>query len=81
MSQGTGMNYRSLAGNMVVAFAAQGISFLASVAMSLLVPKVLGVETYGYWQLFIFTLATLASSCSVSTTVSTSSRAVTREAR
>lgn len=48
------MNYRSLAGNMVVAFAAQGISFLASVAMSLLVPKVLGVETYGYWQLFIF---------------------------
>lgn len=52
MSQGTGMNYRSLAGNMVVAFAAQGISFLASVAMSLLVPKVLGVETYGYWQLF-----------------------------
>lgn len=54
MSQGTGMNYRSLAGNMVVAFAAQGISFLASVAMSLLVPKVLGVETYGYWQLFIF---------------------------
>lgn len=53
MSQGTGMNYRSLAGNMVVAFAAQGISFFASVAMSLLVPKVLGVETYGYWQLFI----------------------------
>lgn len=48
------MNYRSLAGNMVTAFAAQGISFLASVAMSLLVPKVLGVTTYGYWQLFVF---------------------------
>ena len=48
------MNYRSLAGNMVTAFAAQGISFLASVAMSLLVPKVLGVTTSGYWQLFVF---------------------------
>lgn len=54
MSQGTGMNFRSLASNMAAAFAAQGVSFLASVAMSLLVPKVLGVETYGYWQLFVF---------------------------
>lgn len=48
------MNYRSIAGNMFTAFAAQGISFLASIAMSLLVPKVLGVTTYGYWQLFVF---------------------------
>lgn len=54
MSQGTGMNFRALAGNMAAAFAAQGVSFLASIAMSLLVPKVLGVETYGYWQLFVF---------------------------
>ena len=54
MSQGTGMNFKSLASNMVAAFAAQGVSFLASVAMSLLVPKVLGLETYGYWQLFVF---------------------------
>lgn len=54
MSQGTGMNFRVLAGNMAAAFTAQGISFLASIAMSLLVPKVLGVETYGYWQLFVF---------------------------
>ena len=54
MSQGTGMNFRALAGNMATAFAAQGVSFLASIAMSLLVPKVLGVETYGYWQLFVF---------------------------
>lgn len=48
------MNFRSLAGNAVVAFAAQGVSLLASVAMSLIVPKVLGVTTYGYWQLFVF---------------------------
>lgn len=54
MSQGVGMNFRALAGNMATAFAAQGVSFLASIAMSLLVPKVLGVETYGYWQLFVF---------------------------
>ena len=54
MSQGTGMNFRALAGNMATAFAAQSVSFLASIAMSLLVPKVLGIETYGYWQLFVF---------------------------
>lgn len=48
------MNFRSLAGNAIVAFAAQGVSLLASVAMSLVVPKVLGVTTYGYWQLFVF---------------------------
>ncbi len=54
MSQGRGMNFKSLANNMAIAFLAQGVSFMASVAMSLLVPKVLGVETYGYWQLFVF---------------------------
>lgn len=54
MSQRAGMNFRALASNMATAFAAQGISFLASVAMSLLVPKVLGVAIYGYWQLFVF---------------------------
>lgn len=48
------MNYKVLASNAVTAFAAQGISLLVSVLMSLLVPKVLGVSTYGYWQLFIF---------------------------
>lgn len=48
------MNFKALAGNAVVAFAAQGVSLLVSLIMSLLVPKVLGVATYGYWQLFIF---------------------------
>ena len=52
--QGAGMNYRSLVGNALTAFAAQGISMLVSAAMTLLAPKVMGVESYGYWQLFVF---------------------------
>lgn len=48
------MNYRKLAGNALVAFSAQGISLLVSFVMSLLVPKILGVVDYGYWQLFVF---------------------------
>lgn len=48
------MNFRSLLGNAAAAFAAQGVSMLVSIIMSLLVPKVLGVTTYGYWQLFVF---------------------------
>lgn len=48
------MNVRRLLENTVVAFAAQGLSLLVSVALALLVPKVLGVEEFGYWQLFIF---------------------------
>lgn len=48
------MDLKLLAKNAAVAFAAQGISLFASVAMSLIVPKVLGVTTYAYWQLFVF---------------------------
>ena len=51
---GVGMGYKSLTGNALTAFAAQGVSMLVSVVMSLLVPKFMGVESYGYWQLFIF---------------------------
>lgn len=51
---GVGMDYKSLTGNALTAFAAQGVSMLVSVVMSLLVPKFMGVESYGYWQLFIF---------------------------
>lgn len=40
--------------NIIYAFFAQGVSLLLSVVMSLIVPKVLGVEQFGYWQLFIF---------------------------
>lgn len=48
------MDLRSLARNASVAFAAQGIAMCVSVATTLLVPKVLGVEQFGYWQLFVF---------------------------
>ncbi|MDF2564627.1 MAG: hypothetical protein K0Q53_1022 [Massilibacillus sp.] len=45
---------RSFIYNLLVAFAAQGVSLIVSVLMSLLVPKLLGVTEFGYWQLFIF---------------------------
>lgn len=40
--------------NIYVAFSAQFISLLVSFLTSLVVPKVLSVANYGYWQLFIF---------------------------
>ena len=40
--------------NICVAFTAQGISLIASVILSLILPKFLSIEEYGYWQLFIF---------------------------
>ncbi len=40
--------------NLLAAFLAQGISLLASVFISFIIPKFLGVKEYGYWQLFIF---------------------------
>lgn len=39
---------------MGVAFLAQGVSMALSVLQTLIVPKLLGVEQYGYWQLYIF---------------------------
>lgn len=48
------LDKRSLLSNLSVAFLAQGISFVLSLTTSLFVPKVLGVEQFGYWQLFIF---------------------------
>lgn len=40
--------------NFVFAFGAQGLQLLQSVIWSLLIPKLMGVEQFGYWQLFIF---------------------------
>lgn len=40
--------------NFAFAFGAQGLQLLQSVIWSLLIPKVMGVEQFGYWQLFIF---------------------------
>lgn len=48
------MNYKAIVKNLAAAFAAQGISFVVSVVTSLVVPKILGVTEYGFWQLFLF---------------------------
>lgn len=40
--------------NLAFAFGAQGIQLLQSVLIALLLPKFLGVEGFGFWQLFIF---------------------------
>ena len=48
------MNIKSLISNAATAFLAQGVAMALSILQGLLVPKILGVEQYGYWQLFIF---------------------------
>lgn len=40
--------------NVLYTFGAQGMSMLLSVLMSLVLPRVLGVADYSYWQLFVF---------------------------
>lgn len=45
---------RSLISNTATAFASQFIAMLASCMTSLIVPKLLSVSNFGYWQLFIF---------------------------
>lgn len=48
------MNYKQLFKNILYACGAQGVSFVLSILMSLFIPKILGVDAFGYWQLFIF---------------------------
>lgn len=48
------MNARLLISNLAAAFGAQGVSFLCSIVATLLLPKMLGVEEFAYWQLFVF---------------------------
>lgn len=48
------MNFKSILSNLSVAIVAQGVSVVLSIISSLLVPKLLGVEEYGYWQLFLY---------------------------
>ena len=40
--------------NLIYALIAQTISLLLSLIISFIVPKFLGVEEFGYWQLFVF---------------------------
>lgn len=40
--------------NLMFAFGAQAIAMVSSMLISLVLPKLLGVEEFSYWQLFIF---------------------------
>ena len=40
--------------NIFFAFGSQGLQLLRSILVSLLIPKTLGIEEFGFWQLFIF---------------------------
>ena len=46
--------WKELRKNFIFAFLAQGISLIVSCSTNLVLPKVLGVVSYSYWQLFIF---------------------------
>lgn len=48
------MDKRSIINNLGIAFSAQSMAMLVSALMSLLIPKILGIVEFGYWQLFIF---------------------------
>ncbi|MBS4204802.1 hypothetical protein [Lederbergia citrea] len=43
--------------NISFTFMANGLSMLVSMLVILIVPKLIGVEEYGYWQLYLFYLA------------------------
>lgn len=45
---------RNFTKSIIFAFVAQFVSLAASVLISLILPKLLGVEQFSYWQLFIF---------------------------
>lgn len=45
---------RALVSNLSWAYLSQGISMLISMVFTLFIPKILGVEGYGYWQLIVF---------------------------
>lgn len=51
------MNAKKIARDMLYAVFAQGLSTAVSVILTLLLPKVLGVAEFGYWQLFVFYLS------------------------
>ena len=45
---------KTLKSNMLYAYVSQAISTLIGLAFAMLIPKRLGVESYGYWQLIVF---------------------------
>ncbi|WP_050637187.1 hypothetical protein [Candidatus Stoquefichus sp. SB1] len=48
------MNRKDLFSNLIIALLAQGISMILSFFISFILPKMLSVEFFSYWQLFIF---------------------------
>lgn len=44
---------KSIVTNFIYAFGAQVVSLLTTLVVTLLVPKFIGVEEFGYWQLFL----------------------------
>jgi O-antigen/teichoic acid export membrane protein len=48
------VSLKSFSKNLSIAIFSQGISAAIGVVTALIVPKILGVEEFGYWQLFIF---------------------------
>ena len=44
----------TLKSNMLYAYVSQAVSTLIGMSFTLLIPKILGVEGYGYWQLIVF---------------------------
>ena len=48
------INKKEIFRNILYAFSAQGLSLCVSVIMSLIIPKILDVTAFGFWQLFIF---------------------------
>lgn len=48
------MNIKKVFKNVAYAFMAQGISLILSAAISLFVPRFIGVKSFGYFQLFMF---------------------------
>lgn len=48
------MNKKAVIENLIVAMLAQGISLLLSFLTSFIVPKMLDVEMFSFWQLFVF---------------------------
>lgn len=45
--------HRGVTFNLAYAIVAQGVSLASSMLMSLVVPRMLGIEEYAYWQLFV----------------------------
>lgn len=49
-----GLDQKNIKKNMAFAFMAQSVSLVLSLLMALVLPKILNVASYGYWQLFLF---------------------------